>query len=86
MFDHTMLINKDDPERELFEELHRREILDLRLMDNCGMEGSAKYAFEYANTWVKEQTNGRAWCVKVECRENDKNSASYEMEEERDTE
>lgn len=77
MFDHTMLINEDDPEREAFEALHERGVCDLRVMPNVGMEGTAHYVYEYAQKVLDEQTGGRAWVVEVECRENDKNAASY---------
>ena len=79
MFDHTMLINEDDPERELFEELHRREVCDLRVLPNVSMEATARYVFEHADRLVREQTSGRARVVKVEVHENDKNSAEYEV-------
>jgi hypothetical protein len=42
------------------------------------MEGSARYVFEYADALIRKHTHGRAWVVKVECRENDKNAATYE--------
>ena len=41
MFDHTVLINEDDPERELFEEMHRREVVDLRILPSVSMEATA---------------------------------------------
>jgi 6-pyruvoyltetrahydropterin/6-carboxytetrahydropterin synthase len=75
MFDHTLLINENDPERAFFEEMHRRGLCDLRLVPSVSMEGTAKLVFEYADRMVREQTQGRAWVVKVEVRENDKNSA-----------
>lgn len=78
MFDHTMLINEDDPERALFEEMHRREICDLRVLPNVSMEATAKYVFEHADEMVREHTGGRAWVAKVEVSENRKNSAEYE--------
>ena len=79
MFDHTMLINEDDPERELFELMHERGICDLRIIPNVSMEGSAKMVFDYADKLVRKKTSGRAWCVKVEVHENDKNSAEYSI-------
>lgn len=78
IFDHTLLINEDDPERAAFEALHQRGAVDLRVLPNVGMEGSARYVFEYADALIREHTHGRAWVVKVECRENDKNAATYE--------
>ena len=80
MFDHTMLINEDDPERALFEEMHRREICDLRVLPNVSMEATAKYVFDHADAMIREQTGGRAWVAKVEVAENRKNSAEYERE------
>ena len=77
MFDHTMLINEDDPERATFESLHERGICDLRVMPNVGMEGTARYVFDHADAMIREKTGGRAWVVEVEARENAKNSARY---------
>ena len=37
-FDHTFLINKDDPLLNYWEKLHDLDALDLRIMDNVGME------------------------------------------------
>jgi len=79
MFDHTLLIDEDDPERKLLEDMHKRGICDLRVLPSCSMEGSAKYVYEYVNKLIKKSTKNRAWCYKVEARENDKNSAIYEV-------
>lgn len=79
MFDHTMLINENDPERELFEEMHRRGIVDLRVIPNVGMEASSKYVFDYADRMIREKTDGRCWVYKVETRENMNNSGVYEI-------
>ncbi|MXZ12300.1 MAG: 6-carboxytetrahydropterin synthase [Gemmatimonadetes bacterium] len=79
MFDHTMLINENDPEREFFEEMHRRELIDLRIMPNVGMEASSKYVFDYADKLVRDMTQNRCWVYKVETRENTKNSGIYEL-------
>ena len=50
LFDHTLLINEDDPELEFFQEMEKRDLCRLRVMPNVGMEGSAKYVFEYNQT------------------------------------
>ena len=34
MFDHTTCISADDPELEMFKEMHNREIIDLRILEN----------------------------------------------------
>ena len=77
LFDHTLLINEDDPEMEFFKEMERKELCKLRVLPNIGMEGSSKYIFDYLDKWLKEKTNGRVNCYSVECKENDKNSAIY---------
>ena len=55
LFDHTLLINEDDPELEFFQEMEKRDLCRLRVMPNVGMEGSAKYVFEYIDQWVKKR-------------------------------
>lgn len=79
MFDHTMLINEDDPERELFEEMHRRGVVDLRVLPNVGMEESSRLVFEYADKMIREATDGRCWVFRVETHENAKNGGAYEL-------
>ena len=75
-FDHTLLINEDDPMRSLFEK-HDGDLWDLTIMPNVGMEASSKYIFDHVNPMIEEMTEGRCWVVSVECRENVKNSAIY---------
>ena len=77
LFDHTVLINEDDPELEFFQEMEKRDLCRLRVMPNVGMEGSAKYVFEYIDQWVKKETGNRVSLYSVECRENEKNSAIF---------
>lgn len=75
MFDHTFLASEDDPYLENFQKMHDDGIIQLRILPNAGMEGTAKYVFDKVNAMVKEQTNNRVWVTKVEVRENEKNSA-----------
>ena len=77
LFDQTLLINEDDPELEFFQEMEKRDLCRLRVMPNVGMEGSAKYVFEYIDQWVKKETGNRVSLYSVECRENEKNSAIF---------
>ena len=77
MFDHTCLINEDDPELELFKEMDRNGIIQLRVLPNVSMEGTAKYVAEHMQKMIDEQEGGRVSIHSVECRENDKNSALY---------
>lgn len=80
MFDHTLLIADSDPQLEFFREMHRRELCDLRVLPNVGMEGTARYVYEHARALIREQTDGRAWIAEIEVRENDKNSARLSFE------
>ena len=77
MFDHTFLASENDPHMELFKEMNEKGIIQLRVLPNVGMEGTAKYVFEKVNSMIKKQTNNRAWVKLVEVRENEKNSAIY---------
>ena len=77
-FDHTFLVNKDDPLLNYWKELHELEALNLRIMDNVGMEFSSKMIWQWANEYLKEKYKGRTCCWKAEAKENKSNSASYE--------
>lgn len=78
MFDHTFLIAKDDPYLAKFEQLNADGVIQLRVMPNPGMEGTAKYVFDHVNEIVQKITQKRVWLKKVEVSENEKNSAFYE--------
>jgi 6-pyruvoyltetrahydropterin/6-carboxytetrahydropterin synthase len=73
-FDHTTLIASDDPEREVFERLDRSRVIDLRIMESTGMEGSAEWVYDTVNQYIRERTAGRVWVVAVTSRETRKNS------------
>ncbi|MBT5890612.1 MAG: 6-carboxytetrahydropterin synthase [Chromatiales bacterium] len=77
MFDHTCLINADDPELELFKQLDERGIIQLRVLPNVSMEATAKYVVDHVQTMLDEVTGGRVFIHACECRENDKNSGWY---------
>lgn len=76
-FDHTFLSSSDDPHLEEFKRLDEMGVIQLRILPNCGMEGTAKFVYEKINEMIYEHTNGRAWVKQVEVRENEKNSAIY---------
>jgi 6-pyruvoyl-tetrahydropterin synthase len=67
-FDHTTLIAVDD-QRDLFELLAEQGVIDLRIMDNTGMEGSAAWVFDAAEQIVGPATAGRVWASRVKARE-----------------
>ncbi|CAI8264992.1 MAG: Uncharacterised protein [Methanobacteriota archaeon] len=77
-FDHTLLLAEDDPLLEEFRDLESKGACDLRILESASIEYSAKFVYEFANGLIRKTTNQRAWCYRVEVRENDKNSAIYE--------
>ncbi|MFT6631662.1 MAG: 6-pyruvoyltetrahydropterin/6-carboxytetrahydropterin synthase [Bacteriovoracaceae bacterium] len=77
MFDHTFLIADNDPYLDNFKKMDEDGIIQLRVMPNPGMEGSAKYIYDHVNSLIDKSTNGRVWVTKVEVRENQKNSAFF---------
>jgi 6-pyruvoyltetrahydropterin/6-carboxytetrahydropterin synthase len=76
-FDHTFLANADDPLLERWRALHNEGALDLRVMDNVGMESSAALVWDWANELLLARDGGRTCCWRVEARENEKNAACY---------
>jgi 6-pyruvoyltetrahydropterin/6-carboxytetrahydropterin synthase len=78
MFDHTFLVAADDPHLEDFQRLNEHGALQLRVLPNPGMEGTALFVYEEAAKILKKLYGDRAWITKVQVSENDKNSAIYE--------
>ncbi len=77
-FDHTFLVNSDDPLIEEWERLHSLGAIDLRVMSNVGMESTSKLIWEWANEFLKRVHQGRTCCWKTQASENNHNSAFYE--------
>jgi 6-pyruvoyltetrahydropterin/6-carboxytetrahydropterin synthase len=78
-FDHTFLANADDPLLPEWQRLHELGALDLRVMANVGMEGSAHWVWEQTNALLYARDAGRSWCWQVEARENSKNAAYWQL-------
>ena len=78
MWDHTLLIEKDDPQLETFEYLQELGLAKLVVMDKIGAESAARMVFEKFNERLAKTGGGRVKVVKVECFENKKNSSIYE--------
>lgn len=78
MFDHTTLIEKDDPQLESFKMMEELGVLKLIVMDSIGAESAAKLVFDKFNDVFLKTEGGRIRVVKVECNENAKNSGIYQ--------
>ena len=78
-FDHTFLVNSDDPLLDSWSLLHDQGAIDLRIMKNVGMESSAALVWKWANSLLFERDGGRTCCWRTDAIENNLNSASYEF-------
>ena len=78
MFDHTLLIQFDDPYKDIFQGLEQMGLCKLHLLDQMGCESLAKMVYDKFNRTLSMQDAGRSRVVKVEVFENEKNSAIYE--------
>jgi len=76
-FDHTLLLDNNDPLLPLFTELNYLGACKLVSYDDVGMEGTARFVYKNINPLIKQKTNNRVWVHSVECKENNKNSAIY---------
>ena len=78
MFDHKVVVDKNDPMLYKLEELESVGLAELTLFDGVGVEKFSEHAFKKADALVREMTNNRCWCVSCECAEHGANSAIYE--------
>jgi 6-pyruvoyltetrahydropterin/6-carboxytetrahydropterin synthase len=76
-FDHKVVLSENDPYLETFEELEKKGLADLVILNGVGVEMFAKHAYNYADKLVREMTDGRCWVTEVECAEHGANSAIY---------
>ena len=77
MFDHTLLIEKDDPYLDFFKSAAMEGLCKLQVLDKMGAENLAKLVFDKFNDVLSKTDAGRCKVVSVECFENEKNSAIY---------
>jgi len=78
MWDHTLLIEKDDPYLDFFQSAAMEGLAKLHVMDKMGAESCAKLVFDKFNDVLSKTDGGRCKVIKVECWENDNNSSIYE--------
>ena len=78
MFDHTVLVAKDDPMIALVNDLERYEIGQVRVVEATGAEKFAQFIYHKLDAFVAEETDGRVKIAKVEFMEHGKNTAIYE--------
>ena len=77
MYDHTILILKDDPKLEFFKKLDKENVVQLRIVDFCSLEAIAESIFLHSDKIIKEKTNNNSFVYKVIAKENEKNTAIF---------
>jgi len=77
MFDHTIIVAKDDPYINTLQQLDNASIAQVRIVPATGAEKFAEFIFHKLNNFVKTETNERVKVKQVEFREHSKNSAIY---------
>lgn len=77
MFDHTVIMAEDDPYLELFKDMDKNRLIQLRVIPATGAEQFAKFIYDKINEFVLEETNNRVRVTQVEFKEHNKNSAIY---------
>ena len=80
MFDHKLVLDKNDPHLDQFQQLEDMDLAEIRIFDGVGAEMFAKHAFEFADELIREKTDGRCYVVECECMEHGANSAIYRKE------
>ena len=63
---------------DYWQNLHNLKALDLRIMDNVGMEATSELIWKWANEYLQDKDKGRSCCWKAESKENKFNKAYYE--------
>ena len=79
MFDHTVIVAKDDPKLETFQAMEVMGIIQLRIVEATGAEKFAEFIFNKLNEFVHKETHGRVRIAQVEFMEHGKNTAIYKQ-------
>lgn len=85
-FDHTLLLNEDDPQLKLFSDMERAGLVKVVVVPNCGMEGLAHHVLLELNGLLDQVLmegnlpNPRHVRVtEVVCWEDSKNRATFSL-------
>ena len=77
MFDHTVIIAEDDPEKATFEMLAEKDLIQLRHMKRYSTEKVAELIYEKIVPIIENHSLKRVQLTQVDVLENDYNQASY---------
>jgi len=80
-FDHKLVIADNDPELKTFEDLQKKGVAELTVLEGgVGIEKFAEYVCKAANSFVQHKTDNRVECIQAEVFEHADNSAIYSRE------
>ena len=79
MFDHTVIVAKDDPKLETFQAMEVMGIIQLRVVEATGAEKFAEFIYNKLNEFVQIETQSRVRVAQVEFMEHGKNTAIYKQ-------
>ena len=79
MFDHTVIVAKDDPKLETFQAMEVMGLIQLRTVEATGAEKFAEFIYNKLNKFVHIETQGRVRISQVEFMEHGKNTAIYKQ-------
>lgn len=79
LLDHTTIVAEDDPELELFKEMDKKGIIQLRIMKDVGCERFAEFLFLTINDFLRKETKERVIATSVTVYEHERNSATFKL-------
>ena len=75
-FDHTTVVASDDPHMEIFKEMNKVGLIQLKVMEHVGCERFAEWVYNLINNKMQKETNGRVSVLKVEAYEGGTNNSA----------
>lgn len=80
-FDHTLLLCEDDPLLPQFRDIESQGGAKIKTLPyGVSMEGTARFVYDTWAPKIREYSNGNVELMRVEVKENDKNSGIFEVE------
>ena len=79
MFDHTVIVAKDDPKLSGFQNMEIMDVIQLRTVEATGAEKFADFIFHKLNRFVLTETQDRVRVAQVEFMEHGKNTAIFKQ-------
>ena len=76
-FDHTVILQADDPLVHVFRQLEKAGHLKLQTFPLISSEGLAEFVGEYVDGVIREKNNSRCWVISSQHIEAEKNSAIW---------